>query len=66
MPSLKSLYEFIKKMFVYTTFDAENYWRKRAKNNGYQAVMWNNKIYNSCASKNGKRKNKSIFQKFGR
>jgi len=49
MPSAKSFLRIIKKIFVYTPYKPEQYWRSRADLPGYQSVMWRNEIYNKCA-----------------
>ena len=62
MLSIKSIYYFIKRLFIYTPYDPENYWRKRAKGTGCRAVMWENDIYNSCTSKLEKEKIDQYFK----
>ncbi|MFA6145789.1 MAG: class I SAM-dependent methyltransferase [Patescibacteria group bacterium] len=53
---MNKIINFIKKIFIYTPYDAESYWRSRANNNGNRAVMWKNDIYNYFVSEIEKEK----------
>lgn len=59
---VKSIYHLIKKMFIYIPYKPEEYWRKRAKEKGLKAVMWENNFYNFLASKKEKEKINQYFK----
>jgi len=62
MISIKSVLSFIKKIFIYTPYNPEEYWEGRAKQIGLCSVMWKNNIYNILASQTEKKTIDKYFE----
>jgi len=62
MISIKSAFNFIKKILIYKPYNPEEYWKGRARQPGLYSVMWKNNIYNAMVSQIEKKEIDKYFK----